>query len=156
LVAYHSGSRFEAGLGGLAVELAEFADADSALTRLLTYCDQTTGPRASRSSCVPEHHRPTDQPVQLAPARVPPAPGEGRFAPDTLHDLRHSAATLLLGIGVHPKIVSELLGHTQVGITLDVYSHVTATMQHQTVSALDDLLAVKLAVNQDGQTQNRS
>jgi integrase len=33
------------------------------------------------------------------------------------HDLRHSAATLLLGTGVHPKIVSELLGHTQIGIT---------------------------------------
>ena len=66
------------------------------------------------------------------------------------HDLRHSAATLLLGKGIHPKIVSEMLGHTQVGITLDVYSHVTATMQHQAVNALDDLLAVKLAVNQDG------
>jgi integrase len=72
------------------------------------------------------------------------------------HDLRHSAATLLLGMGIHPKIVSELLGHTQVSITLDVYSHVTATMQHQAVNALDDLLAVKLAVNQDRETQNRS
>jgi integrase len=72
------------------------------------------------------------------------------------HDLRHSAATLLLGIGVHPKIVSELLGHTQVSITLDVYSHVTATMQHQAVNALDDLWAVKLAVNQHIETQNRS
>jgi integrase len=68
------------------------------------------------------------------------------------HDLRHSAATLLLGVGVHPKIVSEVLGHTRVSITLDVYSHVTATMQHQAVSALDDLLAV----SQDGETQNRS
>jgi integrase len=72
------------------------------------------------------------------------------------HDLRHSAATLLLGMGVHPKIVSELLGHTQVSITMDVYSHVTATMQHQAVNSLDDLLAVKLAVNQDKETQNRS
>lgn len=72
------------------------------------------------------------------------------------HDLRHSAATLLLGMGIHPKIVSEMLGHTQVSITLDVYSHVTATMQHQAVNALDDLLAVKLAVNQDRETQNRS
>jgi integrase len=68
------------------------------------------------------------------------------------HDLRHSAATLLLGMGVHPKIVSEMLGQTQVSITLDVYSHVTATMQHQAVSALDDLLAV----NQDGQAQSTS
>jgi HD superfamily phosphodiesterase len=45
LVAYHSGSRFEAELRGLAEELAEFTDEDSALTRLLTYCDMTTGPR---------------------------------------------------------------------------------------------------------------
>lgn len=72
------------------------------------------------------------------------------------HDLRHSAATLLLGMGVHPKVVSEMLGHAQVSITLDVYSHVTATMQHQAVSALNELLAVKLAVNQDGNTQNPS
>lgn len=45
LVAYHSGARFEAPLRGLADELAEFTDEDSALTRLLTYCDMTTGPR---------------------------------------------------------------------------------------------------------------
>ena len=45
LVAYHSGSRFEAELRGLAEELAQFTDEDSALTRLLTYCDMTTGPR---------------------------------------------------------------------------------------------------------------
>ncbi|MDQ1503142.1 MAG: integrase, partial [Actinomycetota bacterium] len=44
------------------------------------------------------------------------------------HDLRHTAATLLLGKGIHPKVVSELLGHSQVGVTLDLYSHVTPTM----------------------------
>jgi integrase len=59
-------------------------------------------------------------------------------------------------MGVHPKVVSEMLGHAQVSIILDVYSHVTATMQHQAVNALNDLLAVKLAVNQDGNTQNPS
>ena len=47
------------------------------------------------------------------------------------HDLRHTAATLLLGQGVHPKIVSEMLGHSQIAITLDLYSHVTPTMQRQ-------------------------
>jgi integrase len=67
------------------------------------------------------------------------------------HDLRHSAATFLLSMGVHPKIVSEMLGHSQIGITLDLYSHVTATMQHQAASALDGLLAVNLAVNEGGQ-----
>jgi len=57
------------------------------------------------------------------------------------YDLRHSAATLLLSMGVHPKIVSEMLGHTQIGIiTLDLYSHVTATMQREAVEAFEELL----------------
>ncbi len=42
-----------------------------------------------------------------------------------LHDLRHTYATLALKSGVHPKVVSERLGHATVGITLDLYSHVT-------------------------------
>ena len=40
------------------------------------------------------------------------------------HDLRHTFATLMLLAGVHPKIVSEMLGHSSVAFTLDVYSHV--------------------------------
>ncbi|MGA7912037.1 MAG: tyrosine-type recombinase/integrase [Candidatus Dormiibacterota bacterium] len=44
------------------------------------------------------------------------------------HSARHSAATVLLGRGAHPKIVSEMLGHSTVAITLDVYSHVTPAM----------------------------
>ncbi len=53
---------------------------------------------------------------------------------------RHNAATLLLSMGVHPKIVSEMLGHTQIGVTLDLYSHVTATMQREAVEAFEELL----------------
>ena len=56
------------------------------------------------------------------------------------HDLRHSAATLL-GQGVHPKIVSEMLGHSNVATTLDLYSHVTPTMQQAAVEALDTVLS---------------
>jgi len=41
-----------------------------------------------------------------------------------IHDLRHSCASLLLGQGVHPRVVMETLGHGQVSITLDTYSHV--------------------------------
>jgi len=41
-----------------------------------------------------------------------------------LHDLWHSHATLMLKAGVHPKVVSERLGHVGIGITLDTYSHV--------------------------------
>jgi integrase len=57
---------------------------------------------------------------------------------------RHTTATLLWAEDVPPKIVRELLGHTQVSITLDRYSHVTATMQQAAVSALDGLLGSQL------------
>lgn len=57
------------------------------------------------------------------------------------HDLRHSAATLLLGEGIHPKIVSEMLGHSTVAITLDTYSHVTAAMHRSAGDTLDTLLS---------------
>jgi integrase len=56
------------------------------------------------------------------------------------HDLRHTAATLLLAEGVHPKIVSEMLGHTEIGITLDLYSHVTPAMHESASGALGRLL----------------
>jgi integrase len=56
------------------------------------------------------------------------------------HDLRHTAATLLLGEGVHPKVVSEMLGHSKTAITLDTYSHATPTMQRQAANAFDRLL----------------
>ena len=55
------------------------------------------------------------------------------------HDLRHTAATLLLGQGVHPKVVSEMLGHTNTAITLDLYSHATPTMQEAAAGAFDRL-----------------
>lgn len=57
------------------------------------------------------------------------------------HDLRHSSATLLLSRGIHPKIVSEMLGHSRVNITLDLYSHVTPTMQRQAADAVDAALS---------------
>lgn len=56
------------------------------------------------------------------------------------HDLRHTAATLLLGRGINPKIVSEMLGHSQIGITLGLYSHVTPHMQQQAADAMDEAL----------------
>lgn len=50
------------------------------------------------------------------------------------HDLRHSAATDWLKEGMHPKVAAERLGHASVGITLDLYSHVTPTMQREAVA----------------------
>ena len=56
------------------------------------------------------------------------------------HDLRHTAATLMLSKGVHPKIVSEMLGQGDVAFTLSVYSHVLKGMQAGAVRAMDDIL----------------
>ena len=56
------------------------------------------------------------------------------------HDLRHTCATLLLARNVNPKIVSEMLGHATVAITLDTYSHVLPDMQDSAVRALEDAL----------------
>jgi integrase len=55
------------------------------------------------------------------------------------HDLRHSAATILLAAGVNPKVIQELLGHSKIGITLDVYSHVLPSMHQEAASKMDDL-----------------
>lgn len=52
------------------------------------------------------------------------------------HDLRHSAASLLLKLSVHPKIVQELLGHTQISMTMDVYSHVLPAMHQEAINKL--------------------
>lgn len=54
----------------------------------------------------------------------------------SFHDLRHTAATLLLLQNVNPKIVSEMLGHASVGITLDLYSHVLPDMQQDAAAAM--------------------
>jgi len=60
--------------------------------------------------------------------------------PIRFHDLRHTAATLLLSEGVHPKIVQERLGHSQISVTLDTYSHVLPSMQKEAAGKLDVLL----------------
>jgi len=57
-----------------------------------------------------------------------------------LHDLRHTHATLYLRAGVHPKIVSERLGHATISITLDVYSHAMPTMQREAVAQVAALI----------------
>jgi integrase len=53
------------------------------------------------------------------------------------HDLRHSHATHLLASGVHPKVAQERLGHSNVGITLDLYSHVLPGMQEDAAAKVD-------------------
>ncbi len=62
-----------------------------------------------------------------------------------IHDLRHTTATLLLTTNVHPKIVSERLGHSTSAITLQTYSHVAPTLQQAAAEILDTLLFPALA-----------
>jgi len=53
------------------------------------------------------------------------------------HDLRHSHASIMLKQGIHPKIVSERLGHASIQITLDTYSHVVPGLQQQAAERFD-------------------
>ena len=57
------------------------------------------------------------------------------------HDLRHTCATLLLSENVNPKIVQEMLGHANISITMDTYSHVLPSMQEAAVSAMESALS---------------
>jgi integrase len=57
------------------------------------------------------------------------------------HDLRHTCATLLLSKNVNPKIVSEMLGHASIAITLDTYSHVLPNMRDQAAAAMEEALS---------------
>jgi integrase len=66
------------------------------------------------------------------------------------HDLRHAHATHMLANGVHPKVASERLGHSKVGITLDLYSHVMPGMQEDAAARVDD--ALRTAINMRGET----
>jgi integrase len=58
----------------------------------------------------------------------------------SFHSLRHTHASLLLKAGVHPKVVSERLGHTKIGITMDLYSHVMPGMQKEAAQKIDAIM----------------
>ena len=64
---------------------------------------------------------------------------KARFPHIRLHDLRHTHATLMLKAGVHPKVVSERLGHASISITLDTYSHVLPGIQEAAAKSFDKL-----------------
>uniref|UniRef100_A0A831TD28 Tyr recombinase domain-containing protein n=1 Tax=Thermorudis peleae TaxID=1382356 RepID=A0A831TD28_9BACT len=63
------------------------------------------------------------------------------------HDLQHTTASLLLGQGVHPKVVASLLGHSTIQITLDTYSHVTPGPARDAAATFGKLVASKIASN---------
>ena len=96
--------------------------------RNLVFCNQT-GMFLDPSNLLKMYHK------LLAQAGLP----DVRF-----HDLRHSAATILLSLGVHPKVVQELLGHSQIGMTMDIYSHVLPTMQRDAMDRWDTAFGVQV------------
>jgi integrase len=58
------------------------------------------------------------------------------------HDLRHTAATLMLQEGINPKVVQERLGHADISLTLNTYSHVLPSMQEEAAEKMDDLFTL--------------
>jgi integrase len=109
-------------------------------------CELLAADRAARANGVDEHSLVfcTDDGAPIHPAlfsyyfqrRVRLA-GVRRIR---LHDLRHTHATHALRAGVHPKVVSERLGHSTITITLDTYSHVLPSMQREAAEAVAALV----------------
>jgi integrase len=58
----------------------------------------------------------------------------------TLKGLRHTWATIAIEQGIHPKVVQERLGHSTIGITLDIYSHVSPTMHDEAANQIAGLI----------------
>jgi integrase len=56
------------------------------------------------------------------------------------HDLRHSCATILTALGVHPRVIMEMLRHSQIGVTMNTYAHVTPILQREASDALEKAL----------------
>lgn len=88
------------------------------------FCNSIGGP-LRRSHFHAQHYKPL-----LAKAGLPAI----RF-----HDLRHTSATLLLSAGVHPKVVQERLGHSNISMTMDTYSHVLPTMQKEAAGKMSGI-----------------
>ncbi|MFI5166711.1 MAG: site-specific integrase [Thermoanaerobaculales bacterium] len=85
------------------------------------------GQPINRYNLVNRHFKPLVRKAGLAPTL-------------RLYDLRHSAATLLLAAGIHPKVASERLGHASIVMTLDTYSHVLPDMQKEASDKMEELL----------------
>jgi len=68
---------------------------------------------------------------------------DAKLPPMRLHDLRHSCATLLLARNVHPRVVMEILGHSTIAMTMNVYSHVVPQIAREAADAMDSVFAPK-------------
>lgn len=77
------------------------------------------------------------------------------LSPMRFHDLRHSAATLLLAMGVHAKVVQELLGHSNIMTTLNIYSHVLPSLHENAMGKLSDLFDQQENQEKDDDAQQK-
>ncbi len=84
--------------------------------------------------------RQTDKPEQPGLQAFQAYSEANRVPKIRLYDLRHTAATLALTVGVSPKVVSEQLGHASAAFTLDVYSHVLPHMQDDAAAKVEAAL----------------
>jgi len=64
----------------------------------------------------------------------------GKLPTRRFHDLRHTTASLLLFQKVHPRVVMDLLGHSEIRVTMDLYSHVAPVLQREAADEMDALL----------------
>ena len=87
-----------------------------------------------RDGCAPDRH-------DVTLRRFKPLLERAGLPHFRFHDLRHTCATLLLTKNVNPKVVSEMLGHSSIAITLDTYSHVLPSMQDHAARALEEVLS---------------
>jgi integrase len=65
------------------------------------------------------------------------------------HDLRHSCATLLIAQGVHPRVVMEILGHSNIATTMNTYAHVLPKVSRDAADKIDALLTLGVGENED-------
>jgi integrase len=105
---------------------AERARADGSWQDRGLVFPNTLGGYADYTNLVPRHFKPL-----LRRAGLP----DIRF-----HDLRHTCATLMLAVGTNPKVVQETLGHANVSVTLDIYSHLLPNMQDEVAQKINELL----------------
>jgi integrase len=84
-----------------------------------------------------EYYTITRPKPKLKDTPPPPMP----FPKIRFHDLRHSAATLLLAQGVSPRYIMDLLGHSQVSFTLQIYAHVLPETRRAVATQMDEILA---------------
>jgi len=94
------------------------------------FCNEAGNP-VDKNNLVRRSFKPTLKRAELPPIRF--------------HDLRHTHATLLLLQGEHPEVVQERLGHANIAMTLDIYSHVLPSMQRGAADRLGDMFRTESA-----------